>query len=156
MAMAAGKSGGRALRMTDNASKPPTEAAMAITRNEPLSRADESFGAAALAGFGARRLSDVIVFMNFICAACGFGFMLGGTAGGEGYLAGMPGSMRWAGRVGQHPIAPPMLRTHDRVFPGTAGPPATPISPLAINSPRYARTSFSCHTHRRHQTRAAP
>ena len=35
MAMAAGKSAGKPPRMTDNAFKPPTDAAMAMTGNEP-------------------------------------------------------------------------------------------------------------------------
>jgi hypothetical protein len=33
MAMAAGKSAGKSLRMTDNAFKPPTEAALAMTHH---------------------------------------------------------------------------------------------------------------------------
>ena len=107
MAMAAGKSAGRALRMMDNASKPPTEAAMAITRNEPFPRDEGSFGAIVLADFGARRLSGVILFMNFSCAACGFGFMPGGAASGEGYLTGMPWFVRPArqGRAIPHTVS---------------------------------------------------
>ena len=47
MAMAAGKSAGKRARMTDNAFKPPTEVAIAMTLNETLT--DEA-GAVSRAG----------------------------------------------------------------------------------------------------------
>jgi len=51
MAIAAGKSAGKPPRMTDNAFKPPTEAAMAIDGEGTAHGRAEASGGATLAGF---------------------------------------------------------------------------------------------------------
>lgn len=64
MAMAAGKSAGKALRMADKAFKPPSEAAMAMTGNE-LSASD------AMRGW---RMAGAVFFWR--CFDVDFGFMV--------------------------------------------------------------------------------
>jgi hypothetical protein len=63
MAMAAGKSPGKPPRMTDNAFKPPTEAAMAMTGNARLADGTPISGRPILAGFFGRRTGENFIFM---------------------------------------------------------------------------------------------
>ena len=63
MAMAAGKSAGKPLRMTDKAFKPPADAAMAMTGQENFAVETRGTGRAA-AGVFVRRLSMDLRFMH--------------------------------------------------------------------------------------------
>jgi hypothetical protein len=64
MAIAAGKSAGKAPRMVDKAFKPPTDAAMAMTGNVWRPNTTGNSGRAPLARFFGRRADADIAFMG--------------------------------------------------------------------------------------------